>query len=332
MNVGSLFSGIGGIELGFKREGFRTSWFVENNPYCQEVLKRHFPAARIYGDITKLDFSTLPEVSVLTGGFPCQDISTAGKQAGIRGKRSGLWKYYAEAIRVLRPKVALVENVPALAYLGLDEVLADVAEIGYDAEWFNLSASAFGAPHRRERIFILAYPQRSVWWGKVQPKEAYGLLDKNHDEVAHGNGRKNVGRNAKPFFIADNSGIGFFGEKPMGEQSAQDRKPAFKDIYRRIDGGKPFFIADDWGDRIQRFKYETLHGKQGFQRFKDVGSVEELFKRPDIPEPLIRRGGNGLSARMDAYLQKERIQAIGNAVVPVCAQFIARRIKEVIKR
>lgn len=170
--VGSLFSGIGGIELGLERTGyFKTKWFVENNEFCQRILARHWPGIPIHGDITTLDFSKLPKVDMLTGGFPCQDISVAGRGAGIReGARSGLWFYFAKAIGILRPRYALIENVPALANRGLNIVLADLAEAGYDAEWINLSASLFAAPHPRERIFIIAYPRglrstpvESVW-------------------------------------------------------------------------------------------------------------------------------------------------------------------------
>ena len=91
---------------------------------------------------------------------------------------------------------------------------------------------------------------------------------------------------------------------------------------------QPFFVTDDWSERIQRFREETLQRKQGFSRFQDVGSIEELFNKSSIPQPLIRRGSNGLPRRLGSYLQKERTQAIGNAVVPQVAQFIARRIKE----
>jgi DNA (cytosine-5)-methyltransferase 1 len=157
LSVGSVFSGIGGIEFGFEKEGFETKWFIEYNPYCQEVLKKHWPDVPIYGDITKVDFTKLEKVDCLTGGFPCQDISVAGRHAGIlEGKRSSLWKYYAEAIGILRPKVAVIENVPNLANLGLNVVLADLAEKGYGADFFTICARDVGAPHKRERLFIIA--------------------------------------------------------------------------------------------------------------------------------------------------------------------------------
>src|SRR3990167_7617774 len=114
MNVGALFAGIGGIELGFEREGFTTKWFVEKDEYCQAVLRKHWPDTPIYGDITKIDFRKLEPVDVLTGGFPCQDISNAGKRKGISGERSGLWKEYLRAISEIRPRIAFVENVSAL--------------------------------------------------------------------------------------------------------------------------------------------------------------------------------------------------------------------------
>jgi DNA (cytosine-5)-methyltransferase 1 len=161
VNVGSLFSGIGGIELGFEEEGFNTMWCIENDTYAQTILRKRFPQATIYGDIKKIDFRAVTKADILTGGFPCQDISNAGKRAGIEGSRSSLWKYYLKAIREIRPRYALIENVSALTHRGLDVVLADLAEIGYDAEWYNISASAVGAFHRRERIFIIAYPNDS---------------------------------------------------------------------------------------------------------------------------------------------------------------------------
>ena len=184
MNVGSLFSGIGGIEIGFERQGFKTKWFVENDEYAKAVLRKRFPGTLVYGDITEIDFRSLPGVDVLTGGFPCQDISNAGKRAGIEGSRSSLWKYYAEAIRVLRPKFVFIENVSAILGRGLNVVLGDLAEVGYDAEWHCVSASSVGAHHRRDRIFIIAYPSDASdsgyeWFGGEQCSEV--LQEKNRN-------------------------------------------------------------------------------------------------------------------------------------------------------
>lgn len=161
MKVGSLFSGIGGFDLGLERAGFTITWQVEIDPYCQRVLAKHWPHVTRYGDITTMDWATVQPVDLLCGGFPCQDLSFAGKRAGIDGARSGLWSEYVRAIRHLRPRYVLVENVPGLlsnAYMG--RVLGDLASCGYDAEWDCIPASAVGAPHRRDRVWIVAYPSQ----------------------------------------------------------------------------------------------------------------------------------------------------------------------------
>ena len=158
LRVGDLFSGIGGFSLGLERAGgFKTQWFVEIDPYCQRVLAKHWPHVPRYGDIKAIDWGAVPRVDVLCGGFPCQDISLAGKGAGLAGDRSRLWFEYAKAIAALRPRYVLIENVSALRSRGLDQVLGSLAALGYDAEWHVLSACEFGAPHTRERLFVLAY-------------------------------------------------------------------------------------------------------------------------------------------------------------------------------
>lgn len=158
-----LFSGIGGFSLGLERAGgFKTVAFCEIIPYCQRVLAKHWPGVPLYDDITKLSADTLSRdgiaVDVLCGGFPCQDISLAGKRIGIEGERSGLWKEYARLICELRPRFAIMENVPGLLSLGMGRVLGDLAKIGYDALWDCIPAAAVGAPHRRDRVWIVAYP------------------------------------------------------------------------------------------------------------------------------------------------------------------------------
>lgn len=194
MNVGSLFSGIGGIEIGFERQGFHTEWFVEYEPYAQAILRKNFPDAKIYGDIKEIDFRTVPKVDILTGGFPCQDISNAGKRAGIKGSRSSLWKYYCEAIRILRPRYAIIENVAALAGRGLNVVLADLAQIGYDAEWYVISASSVGAHHQRQRLFIIAYPSSDGFNSSEGSPRGEVLLrsdqERNDEKILEGCGQE----------------------------------------------------------------------------------------------------------------------------------------------
>ncbi len=188
LTVLDLFSGIGGFSLGLERTGgFRTVAFCEIDPYCRAVLARHWPGVPIHGDICTLVADALdarspraggepqyegkvlqplngdPEegrgIDLICGGFPCQDISTAGKGAGLAGARSGLWREYHRLIRELRPRYVIVENVSALLGRGLCDLVGDLASVGYDAEWHCIPASYVGAPHRRDRVWIVAYPQ-----------------------------------------------------------------------------------------------------------------------------------------------------------------------------
>ena len=160
MNFLDLFSGIGGFALGLERSGHRVGAFCEIDPYCRRVLQRHWPRVPVYEDIRSVTAARLRadgvSVDAICGGFPCQDISIAGKGAGVAGTRSGLWSEYARLIGELRPRVAIVENVTALLNRGLDVVLRDLAALGYDAEWHCIQASDVGAPHRRDRIWIVA--------------------------------------------------------------------------------------------------------------------------------------------------------------------------------
>lgn len=160
--VGSLFAGIGGFDLGLERTGgFRTAWFCEQDKFCQRVLAKHWPGVPCYEDVCALTGASVSPVDVLCGGFPCQDISDAGKRAGIHAERSGMWFEYARLIREIRPQYVLVENVAALVRRGLDYVLAELADLGFDAEWTTLRASDFGAPHPRDRLWLVAYPTGS---------------------------------------------------------------------------------------------------------------------------------------------------------------------------
>jgi DNA (cytosine-5)-methyltransferase 1 len=161
LNVLDIFSGIGGFSIGLEAVGMQTVAFCEINPFCWTILKKHWPSVPIFSDITtvhKEDLKTLPTIDVIAGGFPCQDISVAGKGGGINAKRSGLWKEFMRLINEIRPKYAIIENVANLRSTGLISILQDLWEIGYDAEWHCIPASAFGAPHRRDRIWIIAYP------------------------------------------------------------------------------------------------------------------------------------------------------------------------------
>lgn len=160
LKVGSLFSGAGLCDLGLHWAGMKHQWFCEIDPFCRTILARHWPGVPIYNDVRMLDGKKIPHVDVLVGGFPCQDVSSAGKRAGIApGTRSGLWYEYRRMINEIRPRYVIAENVRGLLSCGIEGVLQDLAEIRYDAEWEVLGAGACGAPHHRERVFIVAYPR-----------------------------------------------------------------------------------------------------------------------------------------------------------------------------
>ena len=170
LKVLDLFAGIGGFSLGLERTGgFETVAFCEIDKYCQKILAKHWPDVPVYSDVRLLDGSMFSNVDVITGGFPCQDISVAGRQAGMgKETRSGLWDDLCRLIGEIRPKYAIVENVANLLSGPTEQrggwfgkILGDLAEVGFDAEWHCIPASAVGAAHIRDRIWILAYPQHS---------------------------------------------------------------------------------------------------------------------------------------------------------------------------
>jgi DNA (cytosine-5)-methyltransferase 1 len=168
LKVLSLFAGIGGFDLGLERTGgFKTVAFCEIDPFCRRVLAKHWPGVPCYHDVRELTAERLSAdgiaVDVICGGFPCQGVSEAGLREGLQDPRSGLWSEYARLIGEIRPLYVIVENVSELLRdgYGMAEVLGDLAQVGYDAEWHSIPALAVGADHIRERIWIIAYPDSS---------------------------------------------------------------------------------------------------------------------------------------------------------------------------
>lgn len=201
MKIGSLFTGYGGLDQAARAVfGGELAWVSDNHPSAVKLLGHRHPDVPNLGDITAIDWAAVEPVDVLTAGFPCQDISNAGKRAGIEGERSGLWSYVADAVRVLRPRHVVLENVSAILVRGLDRVVADLAEAGYDLRWTCLRASDVGAPHRRERWFGYATPADadcSGWQGR-EPARRYELsarrLVANSEGERHGDtGTQGVG-------------------------------------------------------------------------------------------------------------------------------------------
>jgi len=186
LKIGSLFSGYGGLDLAvINTLDAEVVWHCEWEKAPSAILEYHFPNVPNFKDVRSVDFTTVESVDILTGGFPCQDLSLAGKRAGLEeGTRSGLWIEFARAIQELQPKLVIIENVRGLlsakANNGMEyeqedldviagrnpiramgAVLGDLADIGYDARWCGLRAADTGAPHNRFRIFIIAYPKNS---------------------------------------------------------------------------------------------------------------------------------------------------------------------------
>jgi len=186
IKIGSLFAGIGGFELGLERAipGAETIWQVEQNAFCQKVLAKHWPDAKIYNDVRNITRDNVEPIDILCGGFPCQDISLAGKGMGLHGKKSGLWWEMLRIISELRPRIVVMENVAAVLIRGGCQVVGSLAEIGYCTEWTVISARDFGAPHLRRRWFAVAYSE--LFDAKISIKGKYSSIQKFRSYGAKG--------------------------------------------------------------------------------------------------------------------------------------------------
>jgi DNA (cytosine-5)-methyltransferase 1 len=178
----------------------RTVAFCEIDPYCRAVLHKHWPAVPCFEDVRNLRAEHVGRVDLICGGFPCQDISLAGKGGGLAGARSGLWSEFRRLIEECRPSWAVIENVSALRSRGLDQVLGEISALGYDAEWHCIPASAVGAPHRRDRIWIVAHPDLDVGFScrlsaAIEEARRWNAGGSGVDaDVAHAHGHDEHGR------------------------------------------------------------------------------------------------------------------------------------------
>lgn len=243
MRVLDLFSGIGGFSLGLERAGMRTVAFCECEDFPRRVLAKHWPGVPIYDDVRTLTADALARdgiaADVICGGFPCQDISSAGKGAGLAGERSGLWREYARLIGELRPRYVIVENVAALLGRGLGTVLGDLAALGYDAEWHCIPAAAVGAPHRRDRIWIVAYPDNA---GCERARQAQSTRRQPDVEFAW-NGAD----------VADANGPRLALWEMLGGNDGEEQPTAFGSDWWRTEPNVGR-VADGVPDRVDRVK------------------------------------------------------------------------------
>jgi DNA (cytosine-5)-methyltransferase 1 len=347
VKVLDLFSGIGGFSLGLERAGMQTVAFCEIEPFCRKILRKHWPSVPIYEDVTKLTAKQLTtdgiSVDVICGGFPCQDISTAGKGAGIGGERSGLWKEYARLIGQLRPRYVIVENVSALLGRGLSVVLGDLAEIGYDAEWHCIPASAVGAPHRRDRVWIIASWQGMGGYAKGNSSGAERSLSEGADANA---GRANPGTrpnsdadNPTPLAHARQHAEGAIKELDRDKAKWGERKPnaanSGEDVAHAKDKrSRSIYDNGKHKEQYQKIRIqEQLGGSRG-NRGNGVlshpthhAAISEGIRWGDTAgqwwaEPNVGRVAYGVPKRVD------RLKALGNAVVPQIPEIIGRAIME----
>ena len=303
-----LFSGIGGFSLGLERSGnFETAAFCEIEPYCRAVLKKHWPNVTVYEDVKELSKERLAAdglaIDAICGGFPCQDISTAGRGAGLAGERSGLWFEFHRLIKEIKPQVAIIENVSALRSRGLDEVLRSLAEIGYDAEWHCIPASAVGAHHQRDRIWIMAYPNSAQCQGDglssgIHPKY-FGAWYGNLEASSLADTNNQLWRSQSPISSGERAGsrdqLGWSGSEMADSTSLG---PQGRGMY-----GRPINQETD-----QTWKANwSINGGKGTSRVWDT-------------EPDVGRVAHGVPNRVD------RLRALGNAVVPQIPEMIGREI------
>lgn len=293
LRVQSLFAGIGGFELGLERAGgFETVSQCEIDPFAQAVLAKHWPNSTRHSDVTTYDFKE-GEADVITAGFPCQDISFAGDGAGLAGARSGLYREVVRAVRVVRPLYAVLENVAALLGRGLDTVLGDLAEVGYDAEWHCIPASAVGAPHRRDRIWIIADAggeQHEGCRAPISGALATELSWANSDATSEQWNRAG------------------FGTEVTGRRESSDvgENVAHSECVGQPGQGQPFITSHPEADS---------KGQAGDAVYGGVGNQWAV-------EPDVGRVAHGIPSRVD------RLRCLGNAVVPQIPEIIGRAILE----
>jgi DNA (cytosine-5)-methyltransferase 1 len=316
LTFGSLFAGIGGIDLGLERAGMRCAWQVEIDDYATKILEKHWPNVPKYRDVRTVGAHNLTNVDLIAGGFPCQDISNAGKRAGITGERSGLWSEFYRVICELRPRFVLVENVAALLTpvrragriiepAPIGRVLGQLAACGYDAEWDCIPAAALGAPHLRDRVFIVGHTCSFGW-------PARGSNHRENDGHISSATSQHSKSLANPS-IARSGRLSVQQGQPQQEGidtqwSSQNVSNTYEFHVQRIFGGVT--NPQEWSAKRQgSFRSCVASGGGQWATEPDVGRV-----------------AHGISHRVD------RLRVLGNAVVPQVAEFVGRLIVNASRR
>jgi DNA (cytosine-5)-methyltransferase 1 len=298
LKVLDLFSGLGGFSLGLERTGgFETVAFCEIDPFCRQVLAQSWPGVPILDDVRT---ATFPAADVIVGGFPCQDVSRAGKRAGITGERSGLYRELVRAIRLVGPRYAIVENVAALLSDGMGDVLGDLAEGRACVEWDCVPAEAIGAPHERDRVWIVRHAP-----------DAAGADDWSGDGAACAGQEPQPGGCAGEAIVADAQGVGC-------GQGGQRRPP---DSFAWIRNATRGNTAD--ADSARFPVWESLSDDP----CKELASIErsacvDVWQQRWPCEPALLGVDDGIPNRM------ERVKALGNTLLPQIPEMIGRAILE----
>ena len=310
-----LLSGIGGFSLGLERSGgFETVAFCEIEDFPRRVLAKHWPKVPIYDDVEKLTAARLVadgiRVDAICGGFPCQDISTAGAGAGIEGARSGLWAEYARLIRELRPRVVFVENVAALLGRGLSRVCGDLAAIGYDSEWHCIPACHVGAPHQRDRLWLIAWP------GAMADAELFDRQDampSRRGNVA--DRRQTRQRRQGDGTLAGRGGVlADAARKRRGKARPYSQRPA-----QRTPGGRNVSNANDGhAQGVEPGRYDPIVGPESLERSLRLSTGTGAGRHTWAIEPDVGRLAHGIPDRVG------QLKAYGNAVVPQIPELLGR--------
>ena len=297
LTFGSLFAGIGGIDLGFERAGMQCKWQVEIDEYARKVLAKHWPEVRRHDDVKTWPTNDAEPVDIIAGGFPCQDISNAGHGEGITGSRSGLFFEAMRVVRKLRPRYVVLENVPALLARGMGAVCGELAASGYDAEWDCIPAAAVGAPHRRDRIFVVAIANGHYG----QASGAKGVQARSADRLGTTGQQSRV--------MADTAGTRRKARRGDGNADSPSSHRR-----RASEPSRASFSSDANGEGLA--KRQSERSDDGKEQSPIVGAHWWQL------EPDVGRVANGVPRRVD------RLRGLGNAVVPQVAEWIGRRIVE----
>ena len=317
MKVLDLFSGIGGFALGLQRAGFTTKYFCEIDPYCRQVLAKHWPSVPCFEDVRTLHGSDLGPIDLLCGGFPCQDISTAGKGAGLSGARSGLWSEYARLIQEIKPKYVLIENVAVLRSRGLDQILREIAALGYDAEWHCIPASAVGAPHRRDRVWIVAYA-----WSAGQ-REGNICVERKDRQSSSQREAAYPSKSSKALAPVADPHTGF---SIRENAEIQSRRNAANN------GGEDVSDPDNTSTTRQR-----EHSRQVLPIAKPAGFDSGSSENWWAVEPTMGELVNGVSGGLVRFNGRvatqipnrvNKLRGLGNAVVPQIVEVLGRMIMQ----